>query len=135
MLLVLQSGFVLAAIGCGSGERELYHVSGTVTFDSQAVPAGFVSFVPDVSVGNDGTQGFAELKDGRFDTASTGKGITGGAYRVRVRGFVPPRGDMSGKMLFREYEQTIQLPTADSRQEIAVPASARAKSDALPDPT
>jgi len=54
---------------------------------------------------------------------------------VRVRGFVPPHGDVPGKMLFTEYKQTIELPTADSRQEIAVPASARAKSESLPDST
>jgi hypothetical protein len=40
-----------------------------------------------------------------------------------------------GKMLFREYKQTIQLPTDDSQQEINVPASARADSEYLPDPT
>ena len=102
------------AIGCGSGERDIYH---------------------DVSDGNDGTQGYAEIKDGTFDTSNSGKGITGGAYVARLRGFVPAQGDTPARMLFREYKQSIQLPTADSRQEIAVPASARAKSEALPDPT
>jgi len=126
---------VLATIGCGSGERDIYHVSGTATFDGQAIPAGYVIFYPDVAAGNDGTQGYAEIKDGTFDTSNSGKGITGGDYVARLRGFVPAQGDVPARMLFREYKQSIELPTSDSRQEIAVPASARAKSEALPDPT
>lgn len=135
VLLTSAASCVVAAIGCGSGERTLYHVSGRVTFDGEAVPAGFVSLTPDISAGNDGTQGYAEITNGAFDTASTGKGITGGAYVMRVRGFVRPDGDAPGKMLFRQYEQTLQLPADDSRQDIVVPASARAESDVLPDPT
>ena len=118
-----------------SGERKLFHVSGKVMFDADPVPAGFVLFDPDISAGNDGAQGYAEIKDGIFDTASTGKGTSGGDYVVRVRGFVPPHGDVPGKMLFREYKQTIQLPTDDSLQDIVVPASARSKTDSLPDQT
>jgi len=125
---------VIAMAGCG-GERELYHVSGTVTFDGQPVPAGFVSFSPDIASGSDGTQGYAEIESGRFDTAISGKGITGGAYTIRARGWVPPDGNRPGQMLFREYEQPIQLPAAHSRQEIVVPASARDESGLLPEPT
>ena len=135
MLLVLWSCWTLAAAGCGSGERKLYHVSGTVTFDGQSIPSGFVLLDPDVSAGNDGTQGFAEIKDGSFDTAGTGKGVTGGAYVMRVRGVAPAHGDEPARMLFREYQQTIDLPAADSRQEIAVPASAGADAGSFPEPT
>jgi len=135
MLLLLGAAFVLAAAGCGSGGRTLYHVSGTVTFDGNPVPAGFVVFDPDVSVGNDGTQGYAEIKDGSFSTADTGQGVSGGDYIVRVRGFVPPAGEAPGEMLFRDYEEAVELPTANSRQEIVVPASARAESGTLPGPT
>ena len=113
----------------------MYHVSGEVTFDNEPVPGGYVMFSPNVLEGNDGRQGYAEIKDGRYDTAGSGKGITGGAYMVLVRGFLPPQGDAPGKMLFRQYEKAIELPTADSQQEIIVPASARDKTGVLPDVT
>lgn len=133
LLLAFAASFTMCAVGCG--EREIYHVSGTATFDGETVPAGYVIFYPDIAAGNDGTQGYAEIKNGTFDTAQSDKGITGGAYVARLRGFVPAQGDAPARMLFREYKQSVQLPTADSRQEISVPASARAKSPALPDPT
>ena len=134
-LLVLIMCVALGMAGCGGSQRELYHVSGTVTLDGEPVPAGFVSLVPDISAGNDGTQGYAEISSGEFDTSITGKGVTGGAYVLHVRGFVPPEGSTPGRMLFREYEQLLQLPAADSRQDIAVPASARAESELLMEPT
>ncbi len=131
-LLVLGAGLALTAMGCGSGNRNVYHVSGTVSFDGRPVPAGFVLFDPDVSAGNDGTQGFAEIKDGRFDTSRRGRGITGGAYVVQLRGNTASAG--SGKMLSWQYEQTIDLPAADSQHDIAVPASAATKVQPLPEP-
>ena len=111
-------------VGCRGSDRELYHVSGTVNFKGQPVPAGVIFFEPDASVGNDGTQGYAEILDGRFNTADTGKGITGGAYQVRVRGFIPPAGGAPGRLLFKDYRQTLELPAADSQQTIEVPPDA-----------
>ena len=124
--------FVLA--GCNS-ERKQYHVSGKVKFDNGAVPAGAVFFDPDISKGNDGTQGYAEIRDGSFDTSKTGRGITGGAYIVRVRGYIPASGNTPPKMLFKEYRQSIELPTASSQQEIAVPKAAAGGQGVSWDPT
>ncbi len=132
MLLMLGTGLALTAMGCGSGERTVHHVSGTVTFDGRPVPAGFVVFDPDVSAGNDGTQGFAKIEDGRFDTARGGRGVTGGAYVVKVHGNAASQG--GGQMLSWKYEQTIDLPAADSRHDLAVPASAATEAQPLPDP-
>ncbi len=120
--------------GCGGSDRQLYHVSGTVSFNGQPVPAGSIFFEPDVAAGNDGTQGFSEIKNGRFDTSDSEKGITGGAYQVRIRGFTPPAGGEPAKVLFKDYRQSIQLPTANSQQTITVPPEAAAGAE-LPEPT
>ncbi|MCG8583366.1 MAG: hypothetical protein MI757_01470 [Pirellulales bacterium] len=126
----------LASVSAGcSSDREQYHVSGKVTFDNDSVPAGAVFFDPDVSKGNDGTQGYSEIKGGNFDTSKTGRGVTGGAYIVRVRGYVPASGDTPPMMLFKEYRQTIELPTASSQQEIAVPKAAAGGQGVSWDPT
>ena len=130
--LVLAAGIAVTAPGCGRSERTVHHVSGTVTFDGQPVPAGFVVFDPDVSAGNDGTQGFAKIEDGRFDTARGGRGVTGGAYVVQLRGSAAAEG--SDTLLAWQYEQTIDLPAADSRHDLAVPASAATGIEPMPEP-
>ena len=115
---------LLLLVGCGGSDRTLYHVEGTVTFDGQPVPAGTIIFEPDAAAGNDGTQGYAEIKNGRFSTSQSEKGITGGAYQVRVSGFQPPAGDGPAKILFKDFRQPMQLPESDSQQDISVPAEA-----------
>src|SRR5204862_378695 len=65
----------LAAVGCGESRVE---VSGEVTFDGKPVPAGRIYFNPDFTKGNDGPQGYADIKDGKFDTRNKGKGACGG---------------------------------------------------------
>ena len=126
----------LSVAGCGGSNRTLYDVSGTVTFDGQPVPAGSIIFEPDVAAGNDGTQGHAEIKDGQFDTAISQKGVTGGAYQARVRGYIPPQGDAPARVLFKDFRQELNLPAADSQQNINVPADAAAPTtEVVPDPT
>jgi hypothetical protein len=71
------------------------------------------------------------LRTGIYGRAGTNP-TTGGDYPELVVG---PHGDVPAKMLFQEYKQSIELPTADSRQDIAVPASAGAESGFLPNPT
>ena len=127
MRLTSQSAFpflLLLVAGCGGSDRTLYHVQGTVTFDGQPVPAGTIFFEPDAKAGNDGTQGFAEIKNGRYDTAESLKGVTGGAYQVRVNGFQPPAGGAPPKILFKDFRQSMQLPKGDSVQEVVVPLDA-----------
>src|SRR5205807_6772258 len=74
----------LAAPGCG-GSRGV-EVSGEVTFDGKPVPAGRIYFNPDVTKGNDGPQGYAEIHDGKFDTSKGGKGACGGPTVVVISG-------------------------------------------------
>lgn len=120
----LLPALIFLTVGCGGNDRTLYHVHGTITFDGQPVPAGAIFFEPDAAGGNDGTQGYAEIKNGRYDTSDSEKGITGGAYHARIRGFVPPGGDAPAKVLFKDYRHSLQLPQDDSQQDISVPPEA-----------
>src|SRR5689334_6906923 len=78
------------AVGCG-GEKT-YRVSGKVTFKGKALPAGRIIFLPDASKGNKGSEGYADIKDGAYDTAAPGgKGATGGAMTVRIEAWDPTK--------------------------------------------
>lgn len=116
----------LAAVlvgGCGDGRDKLYDVSGTVTYDGKAIPAGIIYFDPDAKTG--GTQGFAGVKDGKFNTAVEGKGVRGGGgYTVRVSGYDGKPGNEAplGKPLWvPEYEFKKDLPKEKTELTIAVP--------------
>jgi len=112
--------FILAAsalagagllVGCGSGEQ-LHDVSGTITYEGKPIPKGLIFFDPEK--GTPGTQGFANIENGQFDTSVSGKGkgIRGGAYSVRISGFdgvVGPEAPF-GKALFNEHQFTKELP-------------------------
>jgi hypothetical protein len=100
--------------GCGDGER-LYRVSGTITFDGKPIPKGLIFFDP--APGTPGTQGFANIEDGRFDTAAAGKGrgIRSGNYVIRISGFdgIERPEAPFGQALFPEHELTKELPSQD----------------------
>src|SRR5262245_19770637 len=79
--------------GCGGGPKR-YHISGKVTHQGRAIPAGEIIFDPDEIKGKDGVQGFALIQDGEYDTSVRGgKGVGAGPYVVKIRGFDgKPRG-------------------------------------------
>jgi hypothetical protein len=116
------------AIGCGSDAGS--KVTGKVTFKGQPVPAGKVYFMPDSAAGNTGQSGFADIKDGEYDTSkSGGQGAPTGKVIVKVEGFdpTPPAGaspDVSMTMLFANYETRLDLPAGASVQNIDVPPEA-----------
>lgn len=91
--------------GCGSNANgpERIDVKGTVTFDGKPVPQGRIIFEPDSKAGNDGPQGYAEIENGTYDTAATGKGPVPGAQIVTITGYdgnvVPPSDDDEGSPL------------------------------------
>ena len=118
-------------LGCGNDQILRYHVSGTVTFNGQPVPGGLVLLNPDVAAGNRGIQGIAEIHDGAFDTAARGKGITGGKYELKIRGFT---ADAAPRVLFSEYTVKIDLPQEDSHQSIEIPPEAALPASAEFDP-
>lgn len=119
------AGLVLglaALAGCGS-EEKLYRVSGTVTYNGKPVPKGLIFFDPDGTKGTAGGQGFANIVDGKYDTAAEGQGVRGGAYAVRVNGFDGKEANEApfGQPLFPEYTGSKELPKADSTYDVNVP--------------
>jgi hypothetical protein len=118
-------GFLLAllvCIGC-MGEDKLYNVSGTLTPEGKPIPKGLIFFDPDSTKGTTGTQGFANIKDGKFDTADQGKGIRGGSYVIRISGFDGKEANEApfGQALFPEYQEKRDLPKENSKLDIDVP--------------
>lgn len=77
-----------SAILAGCSRDKQYDVKGTVTFGGNPVPAGVIWFEPDIAKGNTtGPQGYAQVKDGKFDTRDNGRGVRPGLYLIRVEAF------------------------------------------------
>jgi hypothetical protein len=119
------------ALGCG-GEK-LYRVSGKVKFKGNPVPAGKIYFIPDGSKGNSGPSGYADIKDGEYDTSSTGgRDVPAGPVTIAVEGIDPnaapdkpdPSGEVTTKLLFARYELDYDVPAESSTKDIEVPAEA-----------
>lgn len=122
------------AVGCGGDGT--HRVSGTVTFKGQPIPVGKIYFTPDSTKGGHGPSGFADIKDGKYDTASAGgRGSIAGAVVISVEGFdpagkpdKPDKSDTSGevliKSLFPRYEVQADMPASASTKDIDVPAGA-----------
>src|SRR5207245_327431 len=60
---------------------------GKVTFNGKPLPAGRIFFLPNAAKGNSGRGGFADIKDGAYDTRHKGGPTPGGALIVRIDGF------------------------------------------------
>lgn len=118
------------AIGCG-GEKK-YRISGKVTFKGASVSTGKIYFTPDVKKGGKGPAGYADIKDGNYDTSSVGgSGSIGGPVIVRIEGFTPSGPEKSdkgeektAKALFPAYETAIDLPKEVTTKDFDVPATA-----------
>ena len=87
---------------------------------------------PNLSKGNDGPQGMAEIRNGRFDTRELAKGAPSGPVIFMIDGFDgAAQGESpSGKPLFIGYKVQLDLPKQASEQNIDVPESAGATSKA-----
>lgn len=117
LIIVLSASFALPAC---SNEPKAHHVSGKVTFAGKPVPAGTVYFDPQA----DGPQGHAVIKNGEYNTAKDGgKGVTGGRFIVRIEGFDGNSGNdlPLGNVLFNDFQQSLELPMADSVHNFDVP--------------
>jgi hypothetical protein len=114
--------------GCGGSSGS--HVSGKVTFKGQPVPTGKIMFLPDSSAGNSGQSGFADIKNGVYDTAAAGgQGTTPGANIVRIEGIdpTPPPGagpDVTSTILFSGYEVKMDVPESKTTKDFDVPEDA-----------
>jgi hypothetical protein len=113
---VLVSMLLACCVGCGSDSG--HRVSGKVMFKGQPVPGGKIYFMPDGAKGNQGATGFADIKDGMYDTGATGRGAPAGAVIIAVEGIDP------STVLFARYELAAELPSASSTKDIDVPESA-----------
>jgi hypothetical protein len=119
---IVLAGLLALVAGCADKGDTLYDVSGTATYDGKPIPAGIIYFDPDGSTG--GTQGFANIRDGKFTTAVDGRGVKGGTYLVRVSGYDGKPGNEAplGKPLWvPEYEFKKDLPKEKSELTIEVP--------------
>jgi len=113
------------AAGCGGGAGgSRHHVSGTVTYAGKPVANGRVTFDPV----NDpkGMQGYAPIKDGKYDTRVGGLGTTGGNVVIRVEGYSGEGAtaeEPNGKPLFSEFSTKADLPREDTTKDIVVTAN------------
>ncbi|MBU6294737.1 MAG: hypothetical protein KJS91_08625 [Planctomycetes bacterium] len=116
-LMIILVAAMSGMAGCGGNEGPPRHrFSGAVSVEGQAVPFGEIIISPDASKKNSGPQGRAPIKDGKFDTASSGgMGVGGGAVIIRVNGLTGP----GGKTVC-EHEFTAELPHADEKRDISI---------------
>src|SRR5689334_1452970 len=112
VLAAFASLSLLALAGCGESGPQRFNVSGTVTYAGQPLPAGVIWFDPDFSKQNDGPQGYAFIKEGKFDSATTESGPSGGPHVVRIEGFDGKPGEElpMGKPMFHDFSQSVDLP-------------------------
>jgi len=123
----LATAACLGLTGCGESDGPRNNVSGKVTFAGKPVPIGRIYFDPDLKKKNNGLQGYAEIKDGVYDTSRTSRGTTGGAVIVRIEAFdgVPADGESpNGRPLFPHYQTAVDLPKGKTTMDFDVPASA-----------
>jgi hypothetical protein len=121
--LVLGASFT----GCSS-KPKLSELSGKVTFKGQPVPAGYISFAPDVGSGNKGPLKVFQIKEGVYDSAKeTPPGLPAGPYFVRIAGFDGKRIPMygQGKQIFNEVTDLQHtVPEGASTKDFVIPDSA-----------
>ncbi|MSR31010.1 MAG: hypothetical protein EXR99_05830 [Gemmataceae bacterium] len=105
--------FIMILAGCGGGEA-LYDVTGIITHEGKPIPKGLIFFDPDPTAKTPGSQGFANIENGKYNTATAGKGrgIKGGKYLIRIGGFDGKEAPEApfGKYLFPEHQLTQDLP-------------------------
>ena len=124
---------LLVVAGCGRDDGR-FHLSGSVTHGGQPVPGGSVLLAPDTTAGNEGPAVSVEIREGQYDTRWHGLGHVGGPHVVTVTGHGggvtddPDDSDLSvaGAVMFVGHKLHVDLPNADSTQDIEVPADQRA---------
>jgi len=124
---LLASAFWFGSVGCGGGPT-LYRVSGKATFAGNPIPVGKIYFMPDGAKENTGAPGFAEIRDGKYDTsASGGQGVGGGPMIVKIEGNNGAGSTDDNNVaqpLFPPYETTADLPKSSTTKDFDVPADA-----------
>lgn len=124
--LLVVAVFVTVVIGCTS-KPKAPHLSGTVTFKGQPVPAGWISFTPDVGGGASGPVKVFQIKDGVYDSSKEDQpGLFPGGYQVRIAGFdgkkIPLYGQ--GKQIFNPVDEKFTVPAETTTKDWVIPESA-----------
>jgi hypothetical protein len=110
-------GLLLAGLGCHSATKG-HRFSGRVTFDGNPIPSGKIYFTP-TGKGNTGHAGWANIKDGVYDTAAKGgQGYGGGPTIVMIDGFD------GTTPLFPRYQEKVEMPKEPTVKDFDVPAKA-----------
>jgi len=118
----------LALIAGCTTKPKLAQLSGKVTFKGQPVPAGFISFAPDVANGGLGEMRVLQIKDGVYDSSKEKEpGLKPGPYFLRISGFDGKRIPMygQGKQIFNEVQDLYHtVPEGSSEKDFEIPESA-----------
>jgi hypothetical protein len=97
-------------------------LSGKVTFKGQPVPAGYISFTPDIGHGE---VRLLNIKDGVYDSAQqTPPGIPAGHYTLQIHGFDGVRitNYFQGKQIFNPMTDIeLTVPEGTSSKDFEVP--------------
>jgi hypothetical protein len=113
-------------MGCGT-KSETAQLSGKVTFKGQPVPAGWITFTPDVAAGGLGAVKSCQIKEGAYDTAQCSPpGLKPGVYFIRVAGFDGKKIPLyaQGKQIFNPIDDKLTVATGSTTHDVVVPESA-----------
>ncbi len=124
--LLLASSLIGLVSGC-TPQPQPSQVSGTVTFKGQPVPAGWISFTPDVNNTGSGQVKVLQIKDGKYDSSKESEpGISPGTYQLKIAGFdgekIPFYGQ--GKQIFNPIDEAFTVPEGTSTKDFVIPDSA-----------
>ncbi|HXG09270.1 MAG TPA: hypothetical protein VNK04_05720 [Gemmataceae bacterium] len=124
--LLLAAALLALAVGCAS-KPEPAQLSGKVTFKGRPVPAGWISFTPDVEAGGLGQVRVFQIKDGVYDSSQEDPpGIPPGPYLIKIAGFdgkkIPYFGQ--GKQIFNPVDDKYTVPPGTSTKDFVIPESA-----------
>ena len=117
----------LAALAGGCSAKSVpAQLSGKVTFKGQAVPAGWISFTPEVTAEFGQVKVF-QIKEGVYDSSQENEpGLYPGTYQIRIAGFdgkrIPLYGQ--GKQIFNPIEDNYTVPDGTSTKDFVIPDSA-----------
>lgn len=111
-------------IGCGEDGPVVSQVSGNVTFKGKPVPAGFISFTPDIGKGQ---VRVAQIKDGKYDTSvEPTPGAFPGPSVIYIAGYdgKPEKFFPQGKQIFNPVTFKFDVPGGTSTKDFEIPESA-----------
>lgn len=113
---------LVSVLGCGSAVNDprSNHVKGSVSFKGAPVVFGDIRFIP-----ASGPAGYAQIKDGKYDTsAEGGKGTVAGKHKVVINGFdgvAKPEAELpNGEPLFPEFNAEVDIAAGGATEDFDV---------------